>query len=151
MDSSAFKLDDFDRKILQLMAQDSRRTGEQLADAVGLSPAACLRRVQRLRSTGAIEREVAVLSPDLQGERTTILVLLTITRHNPKRIETLTNRFLSFDMVERVFSVTGNNDIAMIMRVPTMQDFADFADAHFFEPPVEGFESLVVLKEFARG
>lgn len=144
-------LDQFDWKILRLVQRDSRRTGEALSREVGLSAAACLRRLQRLRKIGAIEREVAVLSPALDAERTTVLVLLKITRHNPKRIATLTARFLGFDMVDRVFAVTGENDIAMIMRVPTMQDFADFADTHFFEPPVEGFESLVVLREIQRG
>jgi Lrp/AsnC family transcriptional regulator, leucine-responsive regulatory protein len=44
------ELDEFDRRLLDALQQDSRRTGEQLAALVGLSPAACLRRAQRLRA-----------------------------------------------------------------------------------------------------
>jgi DNA-binding Lrp family transcriptional regulator len=52
MDSIAggpVELDDFDRRLLDALQADNRRTGEELADIVGLSPAACLRRAQRLR------------------------------------------------------------------------------------------------------
>ncbi len=144
------EIDTFDRRILALMEEDSRRTGERLSEEVGLSPAACLRRLQRLRKIGAIEREVAIVSDAFKRAPTTqIIVLLTITRHNPKRIETLTTKLARFDAVQRIFSVTGDEDIVIIMAYRSMEEFADFADAHFYEPPVEGFQSLVVLKEFS--
>jgi Lrp/AsnC family leucine-responsive transcriptional regulator len=144
-------LDQFDWKILRLVQEDSRRKGEALSAEVGLSAAACLRRLQRLRKIGAIAREVAVLSPDLEAERTQIIVLLTITRNNAKRVAELTERLLKVEMVERAFSITGDNDVALIMRVPTMQDFSDFAETYLYDEPVKGFESLVVLKEYRRG
>ncbi|MEM0946433.1 MAG: Lrp/AsnC family transcriptional regulator [Pseudomonadota bacterium] len=57
------ELDSFDRKILAAMELDARQTGNQLSELVGLSSAACLRRLQRLRGIGAIEREFAVINP----------------------------------------------------------------------------------------
>src|SRR5262245_23282293 len=48
------ELDDFDRRLLDALQTDSRRTGEELAAVVGLSAAACLRRAQRLREAGVI-------------------------------------------------------------------------------------------------
>ncbi len=57
------ELDRFDQKILAAMEKDARQTGNQLSEVVGLFPAACLRRLQRLRKIGAIEREVAVVNP----------------------------------------------------------------------------------------
>ncbi|MEM7717881.1 MAG: Lrp/AsnC family transcriptional regulator [Pseudomonadota bacterium] len=145
------EIDGFDRRLLGLMQVDARRTGQDLSDAIGLSPAACLRRLQRLRKIGAIEREVALVSPDYQERPLTqIIVLLTITRHSPKRIEDLTRRLASFDEVQRIFSVTGDEDIVVVMGCASMEAFADFANDHFYEPPVEGFQSLVVLKEFKK-
>ena len=143
-------LDNFDRHILSLMEVDARQTGQQLSDAVGLSPAACLRRLQRLRKIGAIEREVAVLNPAYRRKGTQIIVLLTIQRHNLKRIETLMKRFGGHEDVERVWSVTGNAAIVLFLNCEAMEAFSDFADAYLFEPPVEGFLSLVVLKELKR-
>src|SRR5919109_4782776 len=77
------ELDDFDRRLLDALQQDSRRTGEQLAALVGLSPAACLRRAQRLRETGVIEREIAILAPAALGGMTSVLVLVTLERDRP--------------------------------------------------------------------
>lgn len=144
------ELDSFDRKILTLLQHNARQTGEQLSEQVGLSAAACLRRVQRLRKIGAIEREVAVVSPEFRAKATSIIVFLTVNRLDPKRKQTLTRRLLAFDEVDRIFSVTGEDDIVLFVKVPSMEAFTDFADAHFYEPPIEGYESIVVLREFFR-
>lgn len=45
------ELDKFDYRLLELLQENSRLTGNELAQKVGLSSAACLRRVQRLRET----------------------------------------------------------------------------------------------------
>ena len=47
-------MDRIDRKILDLLAADSRLTGEQLGEQVGLSPSAAHRRVKALEESGAI-------------------------------------------------------------------------------------------------
>lgn len=141
-------LDAFDRRLLTLLQRDSRLTGVQLSEAIGLSAAACLRRVQRLRQIGAIEREVAVLSPAFTEKRTTILVRLTIDRHNLRRVNDFTQRLLRLDAVDTVYSVTGEDDFIAILRCASIEEFADIADAHFYQPPVEGYESNVVLRAF---
>src|SRR3954464_15713664 len=60
-------LDEIDLRILEELQRDSSRTNVVLARLVGLSPPACLRRVRRLRASGAIRREVAVLDPKIAG------------------------------------------------------------------------------------
>lgn len=144
------ELDRFDREILMLLQQNARQTGEQLSEQIGLSAAACLRRVQRLRKIGAIEREIAVVSPEFQANATSIIVFLTVSRLDPQRKQNLTRKLLAFDEVVRIFSVTGQDDIVLFVKFPSMEDFTDFADAHFYEPPIQGYESIVVLREFLR-
>ncbi len=56
-------LDNLDRRILDRLQRDADLTNQTLADEVGLSPSACLKRVKRLRESGIIERQVALLSP----------------------------------------------------------------------------------------
>lgn len=143
-------IDSFDRRILDLLSIDSRRTGADLSEAIGLSAAACLRRVQRLRKIGAIEREVAVVSPRYNEKSTIIIVLLTIDRHNPKLMDELCHRLRRLDEVERLFWVTGEDDIVVILNCASMADFAAFCEAQFEEPPVEGYETLVVLREYPK-
>mgnify|MGYP006189769995 CR=1 FL=1 len=46
------KMDRTDQKILQVLAQEGRLPNLALAERVGLSPSACLRRVQELERRG---------------------------------------------------------------------------------------------------
>ena len=57
------KLDDIDHRILRELSRDGRQPNLELADRVGLSPSACLRRVQALERAGVIEGYRAVLDP----------------------------------------------------------------------------------------
>jgi len=143
-------LDSFDRKILALMEVDARRTGDDLSAAVGLSSAACLRRLQRLRNIGAIEREVAVINPIYKRKGIEIFVLVRFEPHNLKRIEALMKRFGKHTDVQRVWSVTGEEDVVLFLNCESMEHFSDFADTYLFQPPVDGFLSLVVFKELAK-
>ncbi len=141
-------LDDFDRHLLELLRIDSRQTGKQLSEQVGLSPAACLRRVQRLRHDGAIERDVAIVSPDVEGPSVTIIVLLTLSRDSPEQIHALRKRMLERRQIRRVYHVTGEPDFVLTVVCGSMEEYAAFTEAHFYEPYIKRFESLVVLRDY---
>ena len=60
-------LDDIDHRILRELTRDARQPNLALADRVGLSPSACLRRVQALEKAGIITSYRAVLDPAKLG------------------------------------------------------------------------------------
>ncbi|MEM1362078.1 MAG: Lrp/AsnC family transcriptional regulator [Pseudomonadota bacterium] len=144
------ELDAFDHRLLELLVVDSRLTGDDLSEKLGLSRAACLRRVQRLRKIGAIAREVAVVAPKFQGPTTRVIVLLSISRENPQRIDILNQKLRRLPEIERIFYVTGKADLAIIVRCASMEDYATFTETHLFEPPLKGFESIMVLRELTK-
>lgn len=55
------------QQILQELARNGRISNLELADRVGLSPSACLRRVQELERSGVISGYRAVLNPAAMG------------------------------------------------------------------------------------
>lgn len=73
------RMDRIDRTILDLLAQDSRLTGEQLGERVGLSPSAAHRRVKALEESGAILGYRARLSRAARGNPSTVFVQVTLT------------------------------------------------------------------------
>jgi len=73
-------LDRLDKRLLQELQQDARLTNQALANAVGLSESACLRRVRRLESSGLIERYVALLDSAVLGCPGTVFVQITLQR-----------------------------------------------------------------------
>jgi Lrp/AsnC family leucine-responsive transcriptional regulator len=60
-------LDAIDVRILRLLQADSLIANQKLADEVGLSPPACLKRVRRLRAAGVIRGTVALLDAQALG------------------------------------------------------------------------------------
>ncbi len=60
-------LDQINRQILRELSADGRISNLELADRVGLSPSACLRRVQELERVGVIGGYRAVLNPAALG------------------------------------------------------------------------------------
>jgi Lrp/AsnC family leucine-responsive transcriptional regulator len=79
----AVELDDVDIELLALLQSDADRTNIELARAVGLSPAATLHRVRRLKETGVIRKVVARLEPALIGLPLQVYVSVTMVRNDP--------------------------------------------------------------------
>jgi len=140
------ELDDFDRRLLDALQQDSRRTGEQLAALVGLSPAACLRRAQRLRETGIIEREIAIVTPEAVGRRLTMVVQVTIAREHPATSEEFKRQIRRAPEVMQCYNVTGATDFVLIVSVADMEEFDGFTKRLLFEKYVRRFETMVVIE-----
>ena len=67
------KLDKYNARILQELESNGRISNAELADVVGLSPSACLRRVQELERVGIIKGYRAVLNQTELGVGFTVL------------------------------------------------------------------------------
>lgn len=141
-------LDNFDHRILALLKVDSRRTGAQLSEAVGLSSAACLRRVQRLRKIGAIEREVAILSPRIEKRGLVIVVLMTISGHSPRLMDEFCQKLRREPAVNRLIWVAGEDDIVLVLHCASMEEFDAFAQSYINDEPVTGYKTLVSMREY---
>ena len=72
-------MDRIDRMILSYLQENARISNIDLAQEVGLSPSACLRRVSLLEKSGVIKGYHADLSLDELGH--SVLVLVHITLH----------------------------------------------------------------------
>ena len=74
-------LDPIDTKILRLLQDNADISNAELADKIGLSPSACLRRVAKLRDTGVIRKTVAVIDPAHIGRPLSAVINLEFHRH----------------------------------------------------------------------
>src|SRR3546814_4369712 len=77
-------LDAIGRKILQELSRDGRISNLELADRVGLSQSACLRRVQELERSGVIKGYRAVIDPAKLGLTFLAYVTVGLSSHTKK-------------------------------------------------------------------
>ena len=74
-------LDQIDRRILRELRADGRLSNLALSERVGLSPSACLRRVQALEKSGVITGYRAVTSPEKTGTGFTAYIAVGLNQH----------------------------------------------------------------------
>lgn len=126
------ELDGFDRKILRQLQQDGRISNQQLAERVGLSPAACWRRVRALEERGAIAGYSARLNPEVLGQGLSVFVLVSLQRHNLDSTEEFEQQVSTYPEVLQCFAVTGNADFVLRVVVPDMRSYDRFLNEKIF-------------------
>lgn len=108
-------LDRFDRKLLQVVQREGDLTAEMLADRVGLSASAVLRRSKRLRHDGVILANVAIVDPARAGKPAFFIVALEIERERPELIGRLRQWMAAEECIQEVFYVTGSADFILVV------------------------------------
>jgi DNA-binding Lrp family transcriptional regulator len=73
-------MDGIDRSILRELQDDGRLTNLELAQRIGLSASACMRRVRQLEQDGVIQGYRAVIAPEAVGRSFEVLVSIEVRR-----------------------------------------------------------------------
>ncbi|GAB1362636.1 Lrp/AsnC family transcriptional regulator [Rhodobacter sp.] len=111
------KIDDTNRRILRELTRDGRQTNLQLAERVGLSPSACLRRVQEMERAGIIKGYRAVLDPDKLGIGFTAYVTVGLNSHTKSAQEAFERAIARAPQVRECHNITGT--VEYLLRVET--------------------------------
>ena len=118
-----FELDATDRLLLSVLQADGRITNAALADAVHLSPSACLRRVRRLEQAGVITGFVAVLDRSLIGRGTSVFVEITLTSQHEDRLTEFEAEVAAVPEVLSCHLMAGNADYLLHVAADDVGDY----------------------------
>lgn len=145
-------MDEFDARILNLIQDNSRLTAEKLSSLIGLSPAACQKRLKKLRRDGVIAKEVAVLSPEAVGRKLTMIVDVTMEREHPDVLDRFKRTMLATPEVMQCYYVTGDADFIVILTVSDMKEYEEFTRRFFFQNSnIQRFQTNVVMDAVKTG
>lgn len=141
------RLDPIDERILRELRQDARQTNVRLADRVGLSPSACLRRVQDLERAGIIRGYRAVIDRNPDGGGFLAFVMVGLSSHTKDSQDTFERMIALSPEVIECHNVTGT--IEYILRVETsdIKTYKTFhTDVLGTLPQVTSITSYIVLE-----
>lgn len=140
-------MDQFDIALLHEMQNDCRQTADTLSGKIGLSPAACQKRLKRLRDTGVITRDISVLADDAIN-RLTLIVEIVIERGSSELMDEFCMKMKASPLVMQCYYVTGETDFFLLMSVRNMAEYDSFTRKHFVtEHNVRRFQTHVVRSE----
>jgi Lrp/AsnC family transcriptional regulator, leucine-responsive regulatory protein len=120
----AVSLDDVDIQLLTALQEDADRTNVELARLVGLSPAATLHRVRRLKESGVIRIISARLDPAAAGFPLQVYVTASLARHDLRSSQVFEDLIRSVPQIIAADTVAGETDylLTVVARdVPELQ------------------------------
>jgi len=142
------KLDRYDRHILATLQDDGRISNQQLADTVGLSSAACWRRVKALDEKGILKKHTALVNPEALGYDLCVLVMVTLIRHQQDHAMEFQQAVQSYPEVLQCFAVTGDADYVLRVIIQSMAAYDRFLNDKIFSlPGVSQVRSNFALRE----
>ncbi len=144
-------MDDKDLHILRLVQENARLTAETLGERVGLSPAAVQKRLKKLKETGVIEREIAVLSPKKLDRDLTVIVEVILERENRQQLEAFKKKMRTAPSVQQCYYTTGEADFLLILSVRDIKEYEAFTQEHFFDASnISRFKTSIVMDRVKR-
>ena len=140
------KIDQFDLKLLKELQSDSRLTGAELAERVGLSPSQCTRRRQQLETAGIIAGYKAVIDPEKVGVDIFAFIHVTMDKHSRQNAEEFRRMIRASPYTLDAWKLTGVSDYLLRVAANDLQDFNEFSEQLLEHPAISRLESQIVIE-----
>lgn len=110
-------IDDYDLKIMTLLAENGRLTNQELGTLIGLSASQCSRRRVALEQTQQILGYHARLAPDALGVEIFGLIEVQLTNHTPACVTLFHQMTNDVDEIVDAWKTTGDADYLLRVNI----------------------------------
>lgn len=140
------EIDRIDRRILRLLEHNGRITNTDLAQEVGLSASACLRRVQELERSGVILGYRAVVNRAAVGGGFTAYVAVGLSRHLKKDQLAFEKAMANAQQVRECHNVSGTIEYLLRVEAADLEAYKHFhTEVLGIVPQVSSIISYIVM------
>tara|TARA_R110001592_G_scaffold363371_1_gene685547 strand:+ start:167260 stop:167724 length:465 start_codon:yes stop_codon:yes gene_type:complete len=141
-------MDRTDIRILDILQYDGRISNQALADKVGISTAACWRRVRALEDTGVISGYAAILDRKQVNLGLCAFVHVTLSRHVQESTKSFETAILRRPEVLECFATTGDADFILRVITASIESLDAFLEECLFAlPQISQVRSNIALRE----
>jgi DNA-binding Lrp family transcriptional regulator len=141
-------MDKIDRSILSILQENARIPNVELADKVGLSASACLRRVAQLEQSGLITGYNARLSHEKLGHSVLVLVHITLHGQSSDMLSDFEQAVRKVPQVLACFLLAGESDYLLRIAARDVTDYGRIHSEYLSAlPHVLRMESNFALRE----
>ncbi|MDY0811676.1 Lrp/AsnC family transcriptional regulator [Kitasatospora purpeofusca] len=128
-------VDDVDRAILRVLAENARTPNNALAEAVGIAPSTCLARVRALRERGIIRAFRTEIDPAAIGLPLQAMISVRLRAHTREQNESFRGSAPELPGVLAVFHMAGSDDYLLHVGVAGPEELRDFVVDHLTTHP----------------
>ncbi len=145
-----YQIDGLDRKILAALQEDGRLSNVQLAEKVGLSESACLRRVRLLEKSRIIDRYVMLIDQTAIGKPGTVFVRVTLEGQQQEKLQRFETEIGKVKDVLECYLMSGDSDYLLRVIVRDNEDYMRIHNRLTSLPGVLRVQSSFALKTVVR-
>lgn len=141
-------LDQIDRRILRHLQADARLSNVELAEAAGLSPSPCLRRVRRLKEVGVIKGYATLVDQEAVGLPVSVFVMVSLEKQVEDSLERFEELIQDRPEVMECYLMTGDADYLLRVVAADLRSYERFLMDHLTRfPGVSNIKSSFALKQ----
>ncbi len=146
-DESPAHFDKHDLAILRELLEDSRRTLQEIGEAVKLSPTTCWSRIKRLEAEGVIRKYSLDVDRTRLGYRDTVIVQLTLDSHTDQSLYEFGRILAEIPEVLDASLVSGDYDYFLRIAVKDIRDYERLLREKLYKiPGIRQSKSSFVLR-----
>jgi Lrp/AsnC family leucine-responsive transcriptional regulator len=146
--SGGGNLDEIDRRILELLREDARRTVADIASCVNLSSAPVKRRIDRLQQSGVITGYTVVLDHTMIGPSLEAFTELRFAGNAD--IDDILRAVEEIPEIQEIFTMAGDPDALLSIRVDDVEHLREVVNRLRRTGRVTGTKTLMVLDHWRR-
>jgi Lrp/AsnC family leucine-responsive transcriptional regulator len=120
------KLDNTDKKLINLLQEDSKRTNKQLSLLLNLSVTAVFERIKKLERLEVITRYIAQINPKKVDKSFIVFCQVKLIQHSREYLSVFESEILKLDEVSECFHISGDYDYVLKIYVKDMEEYREF-------------------------
>ena len=119
-------LDTIDKKLINLLQNDSKQTTKQLSLQLNLSVTAVYERVKKLEKEEIIKKYVALIHKNKIEKSFLVFCHIKLIQHTKEYVTTFEREVFKLEEVSECFHVSGDYDYILKIYVKDMEAYRDF-------------------------
>lgn len=126
---TSVSLDIIDSRLIGELQKDSRISVAELCATIGLTSATCHRRLKRLRESGIIIREAALVDPQLSARPLTVIIDITLAQNRV----VFENKLSKLKEISMCWAVSGPVDFVAVGQFRDIDHYRSFMVAELID------------------
>ena len=142
------RMDDIDRKLLNLLQVNADLPLSEIAKKVGVSSTPCWNRIKRLEEKGIIKYKVSLVNKEKVGYAVTVFLSISVSNHNSDWFTEFEKVVIRHSNILEVHRLTGSSaDYLLKIIAKSIEEYDAFQQQLISEIQFTGMSSSISLKE----
>jgi Lrp/AsnC family transcriptional regulator, leucine-responsive regulatory protein len=120
------KMDTIDKKLLEYLQQDAKKTTKELSSKLNLSVTAVYERIKKLEREGVISKYVTLLDKKKIDKGFMVICQIKLVQHNVDSVTTFEKEIVKLEEVLECYHVSGDYDYFIKIFVKDMEAYREF-------------------------